>query len=222
MAYALIGREDIAATLASNSTNVHGISSNTLVCGGHIPSTAALDADILTQPVPQQAQQQQQHFLLPYEQRLLLPAGIAQSSGHRPAAAACSSNHGGCKPGPAAAAVANRRSGRQLDRGLRGSGLTANSAAGSVGINGAGLGAAGASRTGSGGSGPAGLTGNLGMPIDGMEGAVTGSDLLRFGRDARLSEVQRLLSTNMPVILTVGGLIKAARQSLTWGVSSWF
>jgi hypothetical protein len=60
------------------------------------------------------------------------------------------------------------------------------------------------------------------MPIDGMEGAVTGSDLLRFGRDARLSEVQRLLSTNMPVILTVGGLIRAARPSLTCGVSSWF
>eukprot|EP00775_Hariotina_reticulata_P010096 gene10096-10252_t len=81
--------------------------------------------------------------------------------------------------------------------------MTSSSAAGSGGINGGGPGAAGTSGNGSAPSGPPGSTGNLGMPIDGMEGSEAGGNLLRFGRDRRLSEVQRLLGTNMPVILMV-------------------
>ncbi|WIA14045.1 hypothetical protein OEZ85_002600 [Tetradesmus obliquus] len=65
--------------------------------------------------------------------------------------------------------------------------------------------ASGAFGAGIGQSSNAGVTGELGLPIDGMEGVAGGISSLRFGRDERLAEVQSLLGTNMPVVLTVPG-----------------
>jgi hypothetical protein len=126
-----------------------------------ILATADATAACATTAHHPQQQQRLQHLLLPYEQRLLLPnsCGLTgQQLNLRPLSGATQAS------GKAAAAAAARRaSARPWGRGLRGS-----SAAAAAGA--AAAGASGAFGAGIGQSTNAQNTGELGLPIDGMEG----------------------------------------------------
>jgi hypothetical protein len=159
MAYALIGREDVAATLASNDT---AAAASSCVVDALPSSGKAVDATTVCHPQQQQQQQRLQHLLLPYEQRLLLPnsCGLTgQQLNSRPLSGATQASG----KAAAAAAAARRASARPWGRGLRGS-----SAAAAAGA--AAAGASGAFGAGIGQSTNAQNTGELGLPIDGMEG----------------------------------------------------
>lgn len=196
MAYALIGREDIAATLASNSSTSAPTCATGMLSGS--PSANTPDKQRPLQPFEPgsvvhtaQQHQQMQHLLLPYEQRLLLPSGsfLTGQQHHQrlPAAAGRSA---------AARRGAPQQSRAGYTRGLRSSGAPTAAAL-----------AASASGAGSGGAGAGGKAGGMGpadaVPIDGMEGLVNGVSALRFSRDDRLAEARSLLGTNMPVLMQV-------------------
>lgn len=206
MAYALIGREDVAATLASNNSAAAGSAakqsvhpakgscssgSEQAVTAGKTHATAptalqppaaaphqARGPDVAAQSV------QQQHLLLPYEQRLLLPSSSRRcdhsrhGKGLHPTAETLST-------GKHSSVGHSRRTGRSWGRGLRAAGIVA------------GSGAASAEQFN---LGPAT---EFAAPIDGMDGLLDGVSVLRFGRDERLAEVRALLSTHMPVALSV-------------------
>lgn len=199
MAYALIGREDVAATLASNSSSAataqpadsspSSSSNSEQVASAMEPGAAtskhpAADTSI-QQPLAAAAptSQQQQHLLLPYEQRLLLPAGShgADCSQSKSAATGADTNSNSKLP-----ATHGRRAGRLLGRGLRAAGTTA----------------AAASERAKPLVNPGPAT-EFAAPIDGMDGLIDGLSTLRFGRDNRLLEVRALLSTHVPVALAV-------------------
>lgn len=206
MAYALIGREDIAATLASSSSTPAATCTTALLTDKPQGSTA----DKPAQPQPfdlgsivhaaQESHRQVQHLLLPFEQRLLLPSGsflTGQQHHQRLPPAA----------GRAAAGGAGRRGAQHSRaghaRGLRSSGTSAGAA---FAANAAAGGAAGGAGTAAAAGGKAGVLGGEIVPIDGMEGLVNGVSALRFSRDDRLAEARSLLGTNMPVLMQVRGL----------------
>lgn len=210
MAYALIGREDIAATLASNSSTAAA----TCTTGISVSKK-----DLSNQDLPKKQQQQfepgaaihvqrqgqrVQHLLLPYEQRLLLPSGsfLTGQQHHQRLPSAAAGN---------AAATANPRIAvprGPAARGLRSTGAAAGSSTAATAAAG---GSSGAAATAGNGGGQGGEV----VPVDGMEGLVNGVSALRFSRDDRLAEARSLLGTNMPVLLAVSHCLLARLCLLT-------
>jgi hypothetical protein len=201
MAYALIGREDIAATLASNNITLAA------TCTAGVPVTPPVPALSKGRTPPQQQQQQHfepgaairqqhsaQHLLLPYEQRLLLPSGgfLTGQQHHQrlPSAAAADAGH-----------AAGRRGSSRVNPspGLRSTGTPAGSSTAALPAAGTAASAAGVAAAGGKAAGQGGEV----VPIDGMEGLVNGVSALRFSRDDRLAEARSLLGTNMPVLMSV-------------------
>lgn len=212
MAYALIGREDIAATLASNSSGSTSSNSTTGACATVLATDKAVPADR-----HHHSKQQQQHkvfepldipyrpvssmsglhLLLPYQQRLLFPSGMCGQQIHlQPALGAHSTT-------ATALSAASCRMPRAV-QGLRSTGSHAASApaAGVSGSSGAAAAPAAGSST-AGDLGKASAEGGIAAPTDGMECLVNGVSALRFSRDDRLAEARSLLGTNMPVIMQV-------------------
>lgn len=208
MAYALIGREDIAATLASSSS-APAATRATGVALSASPPAHAPDKPRQLQPfdpgsVTDTAQQHQQaqHLLLPYEQRLLLPSGsFLTGHQHHQRLPSAAGRSGAARRGP------SQHSRPAYTRGLRSSGAPAGAA-----MAAAAGGAAGGSAAAAAGGKAGGMGGADAVPIDGMEGLVNGVSALRFSRDDRLAEARSLLGTNMPVIMQVS-LLMQVRQT---------
>jgi hypothetical protein len=188
-AYALIGREDIAATVSTADA----------AAGLQLPVNSS---QALVKPV-----------LLPYARRLTGSGTAAEGSS---SSSSTTASGAGSTIGKAGAGVSTAVPGSNTT-GNTGNTVPGGTAAGPQGVvagaqertaaggtAAAGAGGAGVSGGAAGDSSKAGGRGAPGvMVLDGMEGVDSGSAKLRFSRDGRLGEVRGLLSSASSVHIKV-------------------
>ena len=193
-AYALIGREDMAATMAA-AADAHA----TTGCATAAASTATGNSPTATTTASSSSSRKRCQLLLPYTRRLkaaVAAHGTDSSSSSIRGGSAAGGQSGGSSTGLSAATAAGvpATAGGGSSSGL-GAGQVVRGIEGPEDIHAAGGGGQQQQQ--------GGQVREEGV-VDGMEGVGEGPAALRFSRDGRVAEVRQLLSSAAPVQLKVG------------------